>query len=279
MILALALLVGAEAGLNSPSVKMNIEHSKLGGGLNLDSVKGSFQVESQVSDDLSLGVDVDNSDSPLRRVFGKFRQKFGGGDVEADLAVDMSDNSVSGDLTYSENGNTFKARVNSGSGNVIERIKYSRSGDGWSFKPTFNLQDKNMDLEASADYSADTNINVKINAAGESNVEVNHRLDEDTSLNIQGTGADLNSLSVEASRRLDDSNTVKPKFDVATKHLTLAWVRKLNAGRTLTMNVDPDNSVGFDLEGSDDDDWKASVSSPWGDFKDVDVSVGRKFNF
>mmetsp|Transcript_53569 Transcript_53569/g.107572 ORF Transcript_53569/g.107572 Transcript_53569/m.107572 type:complete len:284 (+) Transcript_53569:46-897(+) len=277
IILALALLAGAEAAASAPSVSMNLAHEKLSGGLKADSMKGTFKVESQVSDDMSVGVDLDNSDSPLKRVFGNFKSKFGTGDVEADMTMDMGDNSISGDVTYSEADNSLVARVNSATG--VESVKYSRAGKGWSFNPTFNIQDKSIDLEASADYSDDTNINVKINAAGESALEVNHRLDADTSMNIQGNGADFNSMNVELTRQIDGDNTVKPKFDLASKHVTLSWVRKIDAGRTVTMNVDPDNSVGFDVEGASDEDWKASINAPWGDFKDVDVSVGRKFNF
>ena len=54
---------------------------------------------------------------------------------------------------------------------------------------------------------------------------------------------------------------------------------KLDGGRSVTADIDPDNSLSLSFEGDNDDDWKASVSAPWGDFKDADVSFGRKFNF
>jgi len=56
-------------------------------------------------------------------------------------------------------------------------------------------------------------------------------------------------------------------------------VRKLSRGRTATLTVDPDNSVEFDLETTDDNDWSAKVSAPLGDMGNPDVSFGRKFNF
>lgn len=199
--------------------------------------------------------------------------------MDADLSMKMGDNAIEGDVTYSEGDNTLKASVNSGSSNVVESVKYSRSGSGWSFNPTFNLGDNSMDLEASADYSDDTNLNVKINAAGESSLEVNHKLDGSTSLNVQTAGSDVNSMVVEVSRKIDDDNTIKPKFDMGSKHLTLSWIRKLDAGRTLTMDLDPENKVNLEIEGANDEDWSATVSSPWGNFKDADVSVGRKFSF
>ena len=74
-------------------------------------------------------------------------------------------------------------------------------------------------------------------------------------------------------------NTVKPRFDMASKRFTMSWVRKLDGGRSVTADIDPDNSLSLSFEGDNDDDWKASVSAPWGDFKDADVSFGRKFNF
>ena len=205
--------------------------------------------------------------------------RFGGGNIQADLSMNVGGNSVTGDVTYTENGNALEFSVDTGSSDLVDSVKYSRSGAGWSFKPTFNLKAKNMDLEASADYSADTNLNVKVGADGSSRLEVNHRLDADTSLNLQGAGADINNMEVEVSRKLDGSNTVKPKFNMATKHMTMQWIRNLDAGRTMTVNVDPDNSMGFEVEGASDEDWKASVSAPWGNFADADVSFGRKFNF
>jgi hypothetical protein len=193
--------------------------------------------------------------------------------------MNLGDHSVSGDLHYIEGDNKITAHVNSGSEQVVDSVKYSRSGKGWSFKPTFNIKDKNMNLEASADYSDDTNLNVALNADGSSKLKVNHRFDKDTRLTFRGNGPDVNTMTVELERRLDDSNTLKPKFNMADKHVSVGWVHKIEGGRTVTVNVDPENSVGLELEGNNDEDWKASVNAPWGNFKDADVSVGRKFNF
>ena len=197
--------------------------------------------------------------------------------MEANLNMGAGAKTISGDLTFTDGDNKVTANLDSGSG--VDAVSYSRSGKGWSFNPTFNLKDNSVDLEASADYSDDTNLNVKVNADGSSALEVNHRLDADTSLNMQGSGADFNSMKVEVSRRLDDDNTVKPTFDMSSKHMTFSWVRKMEGGRTMTVNMDPENSIGFEVDGADDNDWSASVNSPWGNFKDADVQVGRKFNF
>jgi hypothetical protein len=279
IVLALALGRGRAGEFNAPSVSMNLRHDKFGNGLRVDSLKGDFQVESAVSDDLTVGLNLDNdSDSPLRSIYGKIASKFGGGKVDADLTMSMGDNNIAGDITYVEGDNEIKARVDTGSGDFVDSVSYSRSGKGWSFNPTFNLRDNSVDLEASADYSDDTNVNVKL-AGGETALEVNHRLDADTDLKLNGDGADFNTMKVEVARRLDGDNTVKPRFDMASKRFTFSWVRNLANDRTFTANVDPDNSLSLDFEGNNDDDWKASISSPWGDFKDADVSFGRKFNF
>jgi len=277
--IVLALAATVASANNAPSVSMNLKHAKLGGGLNVNSVEGDFKVESKVSDDVTMGVNLSNGDAPLKSVFGKFSQKFGGGDVNADLTMTMSTNAIAGDVTYNDNGNKLTFDVDSSSSDVVNKVSYEKSGAGWSFHPTFNLKDKNIDLEASADYSADTNVNVAIKADGTSTVEVNHKLDADTSVNVKGAGADVNTMAVEVSRSLDKENTVKPKFDMASKRLTLAWVRKLDAGRTLTVDVDPEKSMKVELEGANDEDWSASVQSPWGNFADADVSIGRKFQF
>jgi len=300
LVLALALIAGTNAG----TVSMSLGHKQMGSGLKLDSVTGDFNIESQVTDDISISANVDNSDSPLKSVsanfkvsddlsvganvdngsslksvFAKFATKFGGGDVNSDLTLDMTDNSISGDITYSEGGNTLKAAVDSNSADLVNSVEYSRSGAGWSFKPTFNLQDKSVALDASCDYSADTSLSVSVGASGDSTLTVDHKLDSSTGVNVQMSGADINSAVVEVTREIDSANSVKPRFDVASKKLTASWVRKLDNGRTLNVAVDPENSVGLEVEGSGAEDWTASVSAPWGDFGNADVSVGRKFNF
>ena len=43
----------------------------------MDSLKGDFQVESAVSDDLTVGLNLDNdSDSPLKSIYGKIKSKY-----------------------------------------------------------------------------------------------------------------------------------------------------------------------------------------------------------
>jgi hypothetical protein len=279
VVLALALSVGYAGEFAAPSVQMNLRHDKFGNGLKMDSLKGDFQVESAVSDDLTVGLNLDNdSDSPLKSIYGKIASKFGGGKVNADLTMSMGDNSISGDITFSEGDNEIVASVDTSSSDLVDKVSYSRSGKGWSFNPTFNLKDNNVDLEASADYSDDTNVNLKL-SGGDASLEINHSLDADTDIKVESDGTDFSAMRVEVARQLDSDNTVKPRFDMASKRFTMAWVRKLDGGRTLTANVDPENSLALEFEGDNDDDWKASVTAPWGDFKDADVSFGRKFNF
>jgi len=299
VILALALIAGTDAGT---SVSMSLGQTKMGGGVKLDSVSGNFNIESQISDDLTVGAVVDNSDSPLKSINAEFKvspdlsiganvdngsslkticakiaSKFGGGNVNSDLTLDMADNSISGDVTYREGDNTIKASVNSNSADLVDSVEYSRSGAGWSFKPTLNLNSKTVSLDASCDYSADTSLSVSVGDS--TTLKVDHKLDSSTDVNIEMDGADTNSMRVTVSRVLDSANTVKPKFDMASKRLTASWVHKMDGGRTLNVDVDPDNSVGINLDGNADEDWSASVTAPWGDFGNADVSVGRKFNF
>jgi len=229
----------------------------------------------------------------------------GDGSVNADVSMAMADNAITGDVTYSEGGNNIVAHVNSAVDNFVETVKYSRSGAGWTFKPTFNMQAKNIDLAASADYSADTNVDVAVNAAGEGSLTVNHKLSADTSVSVSGSNLDVNALTATVNHKLDadtslqlsgvnmkmdalkaevarqlDANTKGTvRFDVASKKGTLEVNRNIDAGRTLNVHLDPDNSMKVEVKGASDEDWSASINSPWGDFTNADLSVGRKFNF
>lgn len=194
--------------------------------------------------------------------------------MNADLTVGLGDNSVSGDVSYSEGDNEVLARVNSNEDDFVESVQFTRKGDGWMFRPTYNVKDSNFDLEAETDINDNTHLNVKVSQGGDASMEVNHKVDDSTSVRVT---TDVQNTQVEVERSLDDSNTLRPKFDLGNKHLTCAWVRKLDGDRTLTATVDPDNSVDVELE--DGGDWSARVSAPWSSPRDADVSFGKKFNF
>lgn len=275
LLLSLALTCGASARDFNPSVNVNVHHDKLGNGMRVDSIRGDVSIESQLNDDLTVGADLEHgADSPIKSIFARMSQKFGSGHVNADLSVGLADNSVSGDVAYYEGDNEVLARVNSNDDDFVESVQFTRKGDGWMFRPTWNVKDSNFDLEAETDINDKTHINVKVSQGGDAQMKLNHKMDDSTNVRVT---TDVQNTQVEVERSLDDSNTLRPKFDLASKHLTCAWVRKLDGGRTLTANVDPDNSVDFELE--DGGDWSARLSAPWSSPRDADVSFGKKFSF
>lgn len=281
VILALALGAASADRDFRPTARVQIGHNNVGSGLSADGLTGEMTLESEVSDELKVGVEVDRADAgagnPIKSVFAKLSQKMGGGDVDADLSVSLGDNQISGDVTYARDGNTIVASVNSGSDNVVDKVELTNG----RFKGTYHTNDRNMDLEASADLDSDTSLLVSMSQGkGTADVEINHQLDSDTDVQVNmRPGSDGLGASVEVTRRLDGDNTVKPKFDISSKKLTCAWVRKLDNSRTATVSVDPDNSVDIELESSDSSDWNGKVSAPWGNPGDADISVSRQFNF
>lgn len=277
-VLALALGFGAAVQDFKPSVDFNLGHDKLGNGVNVDSLRGEVNLEGRLNDDLSVGATLHRGEQhPLKGIFAKLSHGLGdNGRVKADLAVGLADNTVSGELTYSEGDNEVVAQVNSKSDEVLESVEYTRRGQGWMFRPRFNVRDRAVDLEAETQINDDTMLNVKVNQGGDSEVELNYRSDDKTSWKAT---SNTKNLQLEVERSIDDNNSVRPAFDVSAKHLTLSWIRKLGDDRKLTATVDPDNSVDLELEGNDDGDWTAKVSAPWSSPRDVDVSFGRKFNF
>ena len=99
-----------------------------------------------------------------------------------------------------------------------------------------------------AHFFSDTNLLVKLSEGGDvADLEVNHQLDSKTAIKVE---AQLQSAGaqVEIEREVDSENSIRPRFDIKSKHLTCAWVRKLSRDRTATLTIDPDNSVEFELE-------------------------------
>lgn len=275
LVLALALGYGMARDFN-PSLDFSLRHDKLGSGVNVDSLRGEVSLESRINDDLSIGANLHRGEQhPLKSLFAKISHKMGDGKLNADLSVGVADNSVDGELTYTEGDNEVLARLNSKADDVVERLEYTRRGDGWMFRPRFNVKDRSLDLEAETRINDDTMLNVKVNQGGDAELQLNYNSDDKTAWKAT---SNTKNLQVEVQRDLDDNNAIRPSFDLGSKHVTLAWVRKLGNDRTLTATVDPDNSVDLELE-SNDDDWNAKLSAPWTNPRDVDVTFGRKFNF
>jgi hypothetical protein len=281
VLVALALGVASANRDFRPTASVSVGHRNIGSGLSADGITGDLQLESEVSDELKVGLEYDheqaNSGNPIKSVFARLSQKMAGGDVDADLQLSMGDNQLAGDVTYNRNGNQVVAHVNSNADNVVERVELTRG----AFKGTYHTDSRNMDLEANADLDDDTNLLVKMSQGDSSaHLEINHHLDADTDVQVNmQPGADNLGASVEVTRRLDADNTVKPRFDINSKRLTCAWVRKLDAGRTATVNVDPDNSVDIEVASDNKADWSGKISAPWGNPGDADVKVSRQFSF
>jgi hypothetical protein len=284
VVLAIAFTLGAAKTDYSPSATVNFKHAAVGSGLSAENLKGDVTLESEVSDDLKVGLEYDHGNTnAIKSMFAKITQKFGDGDVEADLKVAMDDNTLSGEIEYVNGDSTILAEINSGSKDVIESVEYTRKstsgGLSSMFKPKFTVADKSVDIEASADLDKDTNLLVKLSEGGNvADLEVNHQLDEKTAVKVE---AQLQSsgAQIEVEREIDSENSIRPRFDLNSKHLTCAWVRKLSRDRTATLTIDPDNSVEFELEADDDGDWSAKVHAPMNDMGNPDVSFGRKFSF
>jgi hypothetical protein len=282
VVIALALAAGVNA--NAPSATVNLKHANLGSGISADALHGDVTIESEVSSDLTVGLEYDHGETnAIKSLFAKISQKFGDGDVEADLHVSMDGNEISGEVEYVSGDSTIVAEVNSGADNIVESVEYTRKhtsgGLSSMFKPKYTVATKAVELEASADLDSDTNLLVKLSEGGDvADIEVNHQLDSKTAVKVE---AQLQSsgAQVEIEREVDSENSIRPRFDIKSKHLTCAWVRKLSRSRTATLTIDPDHSVEFELETEDDHDWSAKVSAPLGDMGNPDVSFGRKFTF
>lgn len=280
VILALALGVTSARDFR-PTAAVSVGHKSIGSGLSAGGISGEVSLESEVSDELRVGLNYDheqaNSGNPIKSVFARMSQKMAGGDMNADLTMNMGDNNLEGDVTYNRDGNTLVARVNSKGDNVVESVELSRGG----FKGTYHTSSRNMDLEATADLDAETNLLVKMSQGdGSADVEINHHFDKDTEVRVNmQPGTDNLGAMVEVSRKLDGDNTVKPRFDLNNKRLTCAWVRNLDGGRTATVNVDPDNSFDVELASDNNQDWAGKISAPWGNPGDADVKVSRQFSF
>ena len=252
------------------SVYVNLARNRM------DPLCGDFKIESKVSDDYTVGANVDLHGNPLKSVFAKITTQVCGYSVDSDLTMDMSSNEISGDVTYSEGDHMVKELLAS---STLDSVVYSRSGPGWVFKPSFNVRDNNIALDASYDCSAETSVVVSVGAPGHSTFTVNHVLDSTTSVKVGMDGTGASSTRFEVSHLLDSVDTVKPRYDMASKQLSLGWVRKLANGRTLDVDVDPGKAVGIVVTGNGEEDWVATASAPWGQLGGVpDVSISRKFN-
>ena len=108
------------------------------------------------------------------------------------------------------------------------------------------------DLEISHSLDRDTNVKVKVNSKSVTTpkVEISHRSMNSPIVNLPvcrclvitsclARGFSRSPFDkpmgsyalLTPSPRLDNDNTIKPRFDLESNHLTCAWVRKLERGR------------------------------------------------
>lgn len=99
VIVALALGVASANRDFRPTAKVQIGHNKIGSGLSPDGINGEVTLESEVSDELKVGVECNpaeaGSGNPIQSVFAKLSNKMAGGDVDADMSMNVGDNQVS----------------------------------------------------------------------------------------------------------------------------------------------------------------------------------------
>lgn len=283
VIIALALGL-ASAGNLSPSATVNLKSAQLGSKNIADGIEADVTLESQVSDELQVGLNYDHgANSNIRSVFAKISQKLGAGNLDADLEMSMGSNAITGQIDYANGDNSMVANVNSAANQVVESVEFTRkqlvNGLNSVFKPTFHVEDKRVSLEASADLDADTNLLVKLSqGASSADIEVNKQLDEKTAVKLEAQLTE-GAAQVEVNRQLDSQNSIRPRFDLNNKHLTCSWVRKLANSRTATLTVDPDSRVDLELDGDSDNAWSLRASAPLDAMSNPDVEFGRKFQF
>lgn len=268
VIVCATLTAVASAG-SDPAVSVVMKHSSSGNGFNA------------IVEGFGIGLNMEHGSSPFKSIFSHFNRKLGGSnlDVDGDLSLFMNDNSVKGQVALrGDSGDELSLDVDSASSEVVKSVSYRRSGEGWSIHPTFHVKEQVTNLEASIDFDADTNAALGVKTDGAASLIVNHRVNEDTSVKLQSAAfPDLAKLKLEVSYRLDSLNLVKPTLECGSKRLSLAWVHTLDAGRTLTAHLIPDQSMELRVQGASQENWSASMKAPWGNLNDAEFNFARKF--
>lgn len=226
---------------------MTLMHTRIGTPFNARAIAGLFKFESEVSDELTVGVRLATSGALIKSAFARFDFGYG---FTANLNSEGTA-AVKGELTW-EDGSPFRGHrtrtttrtpnptlhkdspskvtmhLDSSSSAVVERVSYFHSNRGWSINPSVNLRSRRLDLAAAADCSPDTHLKVTVNGDGSSLVEVDHALNGATSVKVKSNGVGAKRLSVEVTHRVDARNSVRPCYDVASQSFLLSWVHKLD---------------------------------------------------
>ena len=229
-------------------VDMTLMHTRIGTPFNARAIAGLFRVESKVSDELTVGARLATSGSLIRSAFARF--DFGNG-FTANLNSEGT-SAVKGDLTWDDDlhfrGHRARSmkkttlnqishrdkqskvimHLDSASSAAVERVSFYHTNQGWTMNPSVNLRTRRIDLVASTDCSPTTHLKVAVKGDGSSLVEVDHALDEATSVKVKGKGVGVKGLSLEVTHHVDKHNCVRPCYDVDSKSFLLSWIHKLD---------------------------------------------------
>jgi hypothetical protein len=203
----------------------------------------------------------------------------GDGQVSASMEIDVDDSSMHGDIIFDRGQHRILTEFDSDVYGKINKIAYTKKSKGWMFQPTLHVADKKIDLVASANLlSPRTNLKVEVLANGTSSYELNHLMNDRTSIMLVENNKE-GILYCEVSRLINSVNTIKPKLDLKTKHLSFQWVRKLSNQRSLSVNVDPGQSVNVALDSLNDNHVKVMFKTPWGNVHGSDIFFSKKLSF
>lgn len=241
-------------------------------------------MESQLTDSMNLGATLaiaGGSEVPVKNVFARVTETVAGTKMSLFGSADLEDGGITGDVQFGEGDTTWTAKLDSGAKGgipLVKSVKLNRQGAGWRVSPTIHAKDFQVDLEAAASLGDSTDAVISVKANGGANIEISHSIDSDTSLKVTSSDG-LGDVVVGLSRKLSGTDSVNPSFDVASKTLTLDWVRKLGGDRSLTTTLHQgDKTVKVALSNDDAGGMTLSASAPWSSPRDVDVSLGRSFS-
>ena len=265
-ITVLLLCAGRVAGGAAPTVSMTVKDGRVfGGGFDGLSLP-NFDVESDVSDDLSVGASFSK-----KTLFAKL--KLPGMQAKGDAKLDLANKALTGKMAFDQWGGTVTASLNSrpGSpdGSVLETVSFCKKGEGWRVEPTVRTVDFESDVEVEV-FDDDTSATFSTTSTGKSNIKLRTTL-----LCPKVSFDDSKGFEVVAQQPAPFGSSVLATLtaprDVSSKALKVTW-SKDRVSATVDQSA---KTMGLKLA-LPPKGWALELSSPWDSPGAASLKIGGK---
>jgi len=310
LVLVMTLALGmADVSHTSSKLRAKLGLGKLSEVSTMSNVErsGSFTGKYELEDGSRVGVEFDNEG--VSAVALNMTKTVA--DMDTDIDLRLADSKITGSFAVNDgDGTTVTAKTSTdvndlGATEIVsvglktDKLMKSKNmilrptwlgGSNYNIKAEGDVtdctkvtatvdQDMNYNIKAESDITDTTKVTASVDQDlldGDASLVIEHEIQEGTDAKVTLTKDDA---KVTITHALDDKNTLKPSFELASKKVSGKWTSTINDDTTLRVTADADD-VEVKVDSSTGiGSVTTALNAGWASLGDAEVSLSTKLDF